>query len=483
MFLKPPRRLFQLYGGSLIMAKYEYVQRGKLEEELAEEEPLVIEDEATKLLDSWEMGGSIWTRPAIYGDLVIFGSNDGFLYALDKNSGLEKWKFLTGGIVVSSPVVSDGVVYFGSFDKKFYALDARTGEKLWEFLTGGRIPGTAAVVDGRVYFGSEDGKLYCLTPDGRKEWEFRTGGLVMGTPTVLNGRIYVGSCDKHFYCIESGRKVWSFLTGGWVGDCTIADVRTGEMVAGYRVEQKGSSGYAGRNEDLRVCFGSYDQYFYCLDINGKELWKFQADAACGVMRAHPVKDQTIYFGAYQFFAVDLRNGSERWKFRADDRIGSFSALYHKSALFVGSYDGNIYALDAETGSKLFVFRTGGATFSPPIVDSNMLYFGSSDTYMYALDMNSGKTVWTFKTGMPPTQITWRGWLRGLNPVKRLLHWWKPELPKNRAYDKEERKVEWAAGMPSAYKTRDAYVMKDSQYAMGGQAYQAAKKKDDWRERR
>ena len=49
--------------------------------------------------------------------LVYFGSNDGYLYAVDVRSGQEKWKFKTAGEVLSSPAVSDGVVYFGSVEQ------------------------------------------------------------------------------------------------------------------------------------------------------------------------------------------------------------------------------------------------------------------------------------------------------------------------------------------------------------------------------
>ena len=54
--------------------------------------------------------------------MVYFGSPDGYLYALDSQSGAEKWKFQTGGPVGTSPAVSEGVVYFGSEDGYLYAV-------------------------------------------------------------------------------------------------------------------------------------------------------------------------------------------------------------------------------------------------------------------------------------------------------------------------------------------------------------------------
>lgn len=51
-----------------------------------------------------------------------------------------KWKFKTGRVVeawFSSPSVSGGVIYFGSDDGYLYALNAQTGELKWKFKTGG----------------------------------------------------------------------------------------------------------------------------------------------------------------------------------------------------------------------------------------------------------------------------------------------------------------------------------------------------------
>jgi len=56
--------------------------------------------------------------------VVYFGSNDNHLYAVDANTGEEKWKFETGDSV-SSPAVLDGVVYFGSQDNHLYAVDIK----------------------------------------------------------------------------------------------------------------------------------------------------------------------------------------------------------------------------------------------------------------------------------------------------------------------------------------------------------------------
>ncbi|MBN2851559.1 MAG: PQQ-binding-like beta-propeller repeat protein [Clostridia bacterium] len=61
-------------------------------------------------------------RFAYYNLNTSIGSVNGYLYAIDIKTGLEKWKFETYGNILSSPVISEGVVYIGSHDSYLYAL-------------------------------------------------------------------------------------------------------------------------------------------------------------------------------------------------------------------------------------------------------------------------------------------------------------------------------------------------------------------------
>ncbi len=54
--------------------------------------------------------------------VVYVGSHDNNLYAIDAETGKEKWLLATGNFLFSSPVVSNGIVYVGSYDKNLYAV-------------------------------------------------------------------------------------------------------------------------------------------------------------------------------------------------------------------------------------------------------------------------------------------------------------------------------------------------------------------------
>ncbi len=95
--------------------------------------------------------------PAIDDNTVYTGGWDSYLYALNADTGVEKWRFKAGEDPVnhnqvgfqSSPAVADGTVYVGCRDAHVYALDAATGRKKWDYYTRKSwVNNTPAVRDG-----------------------------------------------------------------------------------------------------------------------------------------------------------------------------------------------------------------------------------------------------------------------------------------------------------------------------------------------
>lgn len=77
------------------------------------------------------------------------------------------WQFDTGteawNRVASSPAVVDGTVYVGNDNGVVYALDAESGAERWQFSLGSIVRTAPAPVDGAVHVGSRDGTIYRLT--------------------------------------------------------------------------------------------------------------------------------------------------------------------------------------------------------------------------------------------------------------------------------------------------------------------------------
>ena len=84
-------------------------------------------------------------------------------------------------------------------------------------------------------------------------------------------------------------------------------------------------------------------------------------------------------------------------------------IVFSNTLYMGSWDGQLYALNAADGStlwkkdlgtttsKLCSPHTAGIT-SAPQVTANGLYIGGGDDKFYALNPQTGDTLWTFKEG-------------------------------------------------------------------------------------
>src|SRR5207249_11476653 len=130
-----------------------------------------------RVIEAW------FSSPTVSDDMVYFGSDDSYLYAVNALTGELKWKFKTGDVVYSSPAIADGGVFVGSHDGYLYAVDAKTGAERWRFKTGYRVYSSPAVRDGTVYFGSADTYVYAVdAATGKLLWKFKAGDWILSSP-------------------------------------------------------------------------------------------------------------------------------------------------------------------------------------------------------------------------------------------------------------------------------------------------------------
>jgi outer membrane protein assembly factor BamB len=73
----------------------------------------------------------------------------------------------------------------------------------------------------------------------------------------------------------------------------------------------------------------------------------------------------------------------------------------EDAVYFGSGDGYVYALEGASGTLKWKFRTGGVVHASPAIADGSVFIGSWDGYLYALDAASGKLKWRFQTGTDP----------------------------------------------------------------------------------
>jgi len=88
-----------------------------------------------------------------------------------------------------------------------------------------------------------------------------------------------------------------------------------------------------------------------------------------------------------------------WTFRCEDEVRG-SPLVHEGAVYVGSYDNNLYALSAKRGEFLWKYPTDGGIVSKPLYYENCLYFGSEDHRLHVIYSRNGRVNWTYYTNGP-----------------------------------------------------------------------------------
>ena len=102
-------------------------------------------------------------------------------------------------------------------------------------------------------------------------------------------------------------------------------------------------------------------------------------------------------GARQAKAEQVAPGDQRWAFRTDASIGTSSPAVVRGTVYIGSTDGNLYAVEAASGEQQWVFETDADSSSSPTVVDGTVYVGNRDGNLYALDAASGEQQWAFET--------------------------------------------------------------------------------------
>ncbi|MGV9206182.1 MAG: OmpL47-type beta-barrel domain-containing protein, partial [Promethearchaeia archaeon] len=366
---------------------------------------------------TFSTGGEIQSSTAVV-DLnkdgikeVIFGSNNGKIYALHGNNGSEFWEYSTGDEIRSSPAISDlngdGFldVVVGSRDNNVYALHGINGTKMWDFTTSDWVDSSPAIADINndgtleVVIGSDDNNIYALHgANGTKMWEYTTGDGIEASPAIgdINSdnftEIVIGSKDSNVYTLsgKNGSLCWSYSTD-------------------EKIQSSPALGDINEDGKMEVVIGSYDNNLYILyGENGSQIWNFDAGGSIDSSPALGDVNQDgtldIVFGTkdecYKVYAIDATSRSKIWEHsvgfyveKTSPTLGDINGDGDIEVL-IGNNDDKLYALDGNTGDELWTYNTGHyVRASAALTDLNNdqdleIIFGSLDSTMYILDLSS-----------------------------------------------------------------------------------------------
>ena len=325
-----------------------------------------------ELVWKFKTAGEVVSSPAVSADLVFVGSEDGNLYAVDIQSGLEQWKVetqqgsfpeqLSSGQGAFSPLLSDGKILFGACDGYLRAVDAKTGKEKWRFKTGGFIKSSPNVLDSIAYIGSEDGFFYAINiKTGQEVWKFETEGRPKKA-AIWDGKAYFKS-NEEVYSVNliTGKEVWKISTKD--------NSRTSDPIVSNGI----------------VYFGCYDENGISLNgvdaKSGEKKWRIKPEFF--VTNSVCVEDGIIYFStADRMYAVDIESKREKWSFAA----GSINSppVISGRILYFGCMDKRIYAIDIKTGQEMWKFQSEDRVLSSPVISNGAVFFGSCDKHLYML---------------------------------------------------------------------------------------------------
>jgi outer membrane protein assembly factor BamB len=165
----------------------------------------VIELEGGKEVAAIDLDGQAAATAAVIGDFLYVGTMTNRVQGVDWKNAKRVWTFEPARRAQPfyAPVsATDRLIIAGSRDKHVYALDRRSGEEVWNFATDGRIDAAPVVVGDRVFVGSLDGKLYTLDlASGRELARLKLDGPITGSPAVVEGRLLIGTEKGTLYCL------------------------------------------------------------------------------------------------------------------------------------------------------------------------------------------------------------------------------------------------------------------------------------------
>ena len=127
----------------------------------------------------------------------------------------------------------------------------------------------------------------------------------------------------------------------------------------------------------------------------KELWHELTGPRAEVI----VGGGLAYMGTYagNLYAWNAETGAELWTLKTGGPIGH-SPMFHDDVVFVGSMDRKLYAVDGRTGKPRWTFEAEEGIWVSPAIHHGLVLFGDRGGQFHALDAASGREVWRFQTG-------------------------------------------------------------------------------------
>jgi outer membrane protein assembly factor BamB len=143
-----------------------------------------------------ELGGDcqVASGPALVGDVLYCGSRLGHFFCVNVQTGQIVWTNKDSQKeLFTTPAIGADLVVFGSDDKNIYAVDRKTGVTKWKHETRG-TPTSPIIASDKIITGSEGVLLLLKLDTGKEIWNYEVSDSI-SSPSIINQMIVVGSED------------------------------------------------------------------------------------------------------------------------------------------------------------------------------------------------------------------------------------------------------------------------------------------------
>ena len=438
------------------------------------------------------------TQPLVHDGRMFVTGSYSRIWALDVKTGRRLWAYehrLPDGIMPCCDVVNrgaalyDNLVIFGTLDAHLVALDQATGkvawnEKLDDYKAGYSYTAAPLIVNGKVITGVSGGEFGIVgRVDAR---DAKTGKLIWSRPTVeghmgtLNGKdngitgklnatwpgdmwksggaatwlgCTYGADVNLVYCGTGNPAPWSSHTrpgDNLYSTSTLAiDADKGKIVWSYQSTPNDSWDFDGVNEFIPFelqkdgktikagAKADRNGFFYVLDRkNGKLLsaspfvskttWASGIDLKTGrpiETDNRPGNPESAEKGSSVFAAPSFLGG-KNWMpmaYSPDTKlfyvpsnewgmdIWNEPITYKKGAAFLGAgftikplyedHIGVLRAMDPATGKIVWEAKNDAPLWGGAMATGgNLVFYGTPEGYFKAVDATTGQELWKFQTG-------------------------------------------------------------------------------------
>jgi len=237
------------------------------------------------------------------------------------------------------------------------------------------------------------GNGIALAPPFKRVWRFRAQSLVEFPPAVGYGRLFFSNNAGVLFAIgaKNGKRAWKVNSRRCVASSPALDrhVVYQAYLNGPPCNRKPSPSLTG--EVVAYAVGT-----------GRVLWR----RSIGPTETSPVVSRaSVFVGDWdgRVWALRRTTGKTRWVTKLGGQVKGAVAI-SGSRIFVGDYSGHVYALSYASGKVLWKakvqprFGGTGNIYATPSAAYGRVYVGATDGKVYSFGAASGKLRWSQSTG-------------------------------------------------------------------------------------